>query len=1259
MKKYYNKGICMFLLLSVLTLHIENVYAVVSSFNSNTTNNQVLNNNTEEKIVDKSSKESGEYEIRNNPEGIENHKVSRSTFESDSEAGAYHDFSPPSSPGGGVYLMHSFLDSNADTVVKKVIETYLIQKLTIGNDETLGANKGDSMVIKISSKQLHHYFIPIANNPATPYVSIYGYVEIGSLSASSISSSLDIKTNKVNDGFEIEVTRMAEETKDSYDVEIDCDFIYPYYTSAYYTTGAGYQWSAWKEQPSSKLSSQKHSVSIKAEPKVEELTAVAIPQEVDLEIEDKALSSKTLVKDVKFGSKVLSESDYTVSMIEVPNLVTVGEKKAKVKITYGNEKLELDIPIKVNWGNTIHLKGGNYNSVLAISIPSSANPKLVLNKGIDSGSGNVHNSIKGKYMEISHLRDSYQGFTPISTVTIDGDADRSSSSEDAKALSTYEFYTKDVLKISHVELKKLPEMLDLYIDSQKTIPNTDKHMLNDDLYLARKGKQFRVLNFNHLESKKSEIPINSDKEYLDTHIEEFIDKKGFDNINLKFKSYPETSTPGIKKASIIARELVEGTSYIEKTYSVSLEVKPTIEAETIPQEVSIGADISKLNLKSFLKNVRINGTAVSSDDYDIEIVSNIETNLKGMKNLILKIIDKNSGAKSDELTVPITVDLYNAFLFKGVDSQTTLSLSIINEDNELSLVANRYNNTDEKNEMINPNFNTDKEYFSIKIMEDVPDNLEFYSGFSPTKVFTFKGGDINSEAYKKFSKMKVKEGDLIRVYHYQGENNGGNSLLTLYKKGKQSLIDQDMFTTGYYQFTKEGFVPVNVTRLSAYEQNVKLGTSKAELDKLMPNIIDDKGKENITAGGYTTYPNTGLVGIQNGGVRVYEKLISGNRVKYYYTVPFNIEIGNTLQLNGANLMDVFGLSILNENNKLSLVPSQLSLSKEETAINKNFVGKTYYETKLFSIEDNLVNITKNDAYYSQSWLGEDSSKDAYNKFKQQDVKEGNILYVYHAEGDYESNINKKQMIERYSSSQLQSEKSDKENYYEITKSGYNPLHFNHLGINNSIIPIYSTKSYLDEHIEDYIDLKGYDNVSVKEFSQYPNTRSSGSQTGKIVVEELLSTGKKVQYEYEVTFTIQEGELTLSAPKILDFQDFSKSKIEQLIQRKKSENLELSVKDSRGEGKQGGWRLTAQVNQSEALAPYLIFRNSNTEYQYLNQGAVEIYSQSKQEEPTEPLNVEVSGKWTEDTGILLKVPSKNNLSSEKYTSTITWNLVEGP
>lgn len=249
----------------------------------------------------------------------------------------------------------------------------------------------------------------------------------------------------------------------------------------------------------------------------------------------------------------------------------------------------------------------------------------------------------------------------------------------------------------------------------------------------------------------------------------------------------------------------------------------------------------------------------------------------------------------------------------------------------------------------------------------------------------------------------------------------------------------------------------------------------------------------------------------------------------------------------------------------------------------------------------------------------------------------------------------------YENEQKQAYNDDKKSvYYEITTSGYRPLHFNQLTPKVGNIPIYSTKQYMDEHVTDYIDLKNYSNISVKGFSEYPTTISSGEKKAKILVEEALTTGKKVQYEYEVTINVQPGSLTYTVPKTLTFKEFIKSKSEQIVQRKYSGNLGLSIKDSRGSNVQGNWKLTAKVaSNSDTISPYMIYRNEKGIDSYLNGSAVPIYTQEKQINATEPLDVEVSGKWKSTDGILLKVPSKNNLASKEYSTTITWNLVEGP
>lgn len=326
-------------------------------------------------------------------------------------------------------------------------------------------------------------------------------------------------------------------------------------------------------------------------------------------------------------------------------------------------------------------------------------------------------------------------------------------------------------------------------------------------------------------------------------------------------------------------------------------------------------------------------------------------------------------------------------------------------------------------------------------------------------------------------------------------------------------------------------------------------------------------------------------------------------------------------------------------------------------IHENFSNEPYYMFNWFDLS------SKQSIKMDENNNGEKFIKANGNDLKKDKLKEWGVNQIQNVNyGD----IVRAWVVEPsknwlYENGQKQTYNDDKKAvYYEITSSGYSPLHFNQLTSKSGSVAIYSTHEYLNQHISDYIDLKGYKNITVKGFSEYPNTKVSGPQKAKIIIEETLTTGKKVEYEYEVTLNVESGDLSYSVPNTLTFKEFSKSRDEQIVQRKYSGNLGLMVKDTRGANSQGNWKLMAKVkNDLDSLAPYLVYRDKNQIDSYLNGNSVLIYSQEKQTDANGPLEVEVSSEWSNNTGILLKIPSKNNLSSQKYSTTITWNLVEGP
>lgn len=563
----------------------------------------------------------------------------------------------------------------------------------------------------------------------------------------------------------------------------------------------------------------------------------------------------------------------------------------------------------------------------------------------------------------------------------------------------------------------------------------------------------------------------------------------------------------------------------------------------------------------------------------------------------------------------------------------------------------------------------------IKVGNSRPSNLNnestnaiFYQNIDPNLNYEVeKGNKITISSIGENSLLSYNMADCKVIWYIDGQ-------LSQYV-GTEINVNSESLTKGMHTFRpvisykgkeeKSFFdginvnVKVKVKKLTAeaVPQEISLGSRilNSDYSNYVKNV--KFGDQSLTKNEYTiTVHNsapTDTIGDKVAQVRIdYDKEYK----TLLLDVPVKVVWGNTIGSNNIIYATStgFSLSLLTEKNPN--IVATLGDGKNKTNWINDYRSGTYITTKLYK-DSQLLNSENTNPYIDLAISGRDSANSAMNKWGNLKNKNG-ISYGDVLQYDVLTNWGDNKWVMRDENQKFES-LGKQSIYYEITREGYRTLYLNQLVTKTANVPIYSTKDYLDAHINDYIDLKGYSNISVKEFSQYPNTNASGQQKGKIVVEEMLKTGKNVQYEYEVTFIIGEGELTYKVPEILTFKEFSKEKSEQIIPRMNPGNLGISVKDNRGEGKQGNWRLMAQVKQTEELMDYLVFRDSSSQDKYLNQGATEIYFQKKQNNPKEPLEVEVSGEWSKNNGILLKVPSKNNLSSKQYTSTIIWNLVEGP
>lgn len=422
-------------------------------------------------------------------------------------------------------------------------------------------------------------------------------------------------------------------------------------------------------------------------------------------------------------------------------------------------------------------------------------------------------------------------------------------------------------------------------------------------------------------------------------------------------------------------------------------------------------------------------------------------------------------------------------------------------------------------------------------------------------------------------------------------------------------------------------------------------------------IKDTKiGSESVGSDAYTLkvkkLPDSNTVGKKEIIITITRKL---NGVENDIKVPIEINWGNSLKLNGNDLQTIMALTTHKSGSGYSVIATRAQADKNNELIQPQ-VQNEYVKIGLAHTESKPLTDLK--PYYETSLKGIDKIETAYSKFVRQEAEVGDIVKVTHEELTTGPNF-----IGRFNEDNWNPPSGylNKEAYFEISKDGqFLDVHVNQLKAKKGILPIFSDNQYLDQHIKEYVDLRGYSNIEVKKFSAYPKTNKTGETSGKIVVEETLKSGKKVQWEYEVPFTVLEGSLDLSVPKTLTFKEFSPSKSEQTIQRKFTGDLGLTIKDSRGNEKQGGWHLTAKIQKkTTGIAPYMVFSKKGESDKSLMDAAL-VYSQPKQGDVSEPLEVKVTTLWGNDEGILLKIPPKSKLESNKtYSETINWNLVEGP
>ncbi|MGX1461718.1 hypothetical protein ACUXG3_006124 [Bacillus thuringiensis] len=332
--------------------------------------------------------------------------------------------------------------------------------------------------------------------------------------------------------------------------------------------------------------------------------------------------------------------------------------------------------------------------------------------------------------------------------------------------------------------------------------------------------------------------------------------------------------------------LLVGGKELDKNIFPEIQVvvgKQTLTAEAEPQDVSLGGEISSQHAQKMVKNVRVGDKLLQPDEYEVEVISQPDTNLIGNKKTKVQVKTKDNKIESKILEVPTQVVWGETINLLGSYSSNVMGLTLHTQlDGTIKMTSSR-GGSKGSGSRIHPEYKSEyigADLFSVSNRISGRDNLERYYNFSIT------GQEKNDNAYKNFKPQIVKSGDVIQIRHKQMLSYP--DLATLHHENKSTHIGKGRINNvAFFEITSSGYKQLYFNQLTPRKVTVKNGATKEELNQKLQESIDLKGHKDITIDRFKDkLPNTTKDGEQKIDVVVSETLQSGKKVEYTYMVPF-------------------------------------------------------------------------------------------------------------------------------------------------------------------------------------------------------------------------------------------------------------------------------------------------------------------------------------------------------------------------------------
>ncbi len=358
--------------------------------------------------------------------------------------------------------------------------------------------------------------------------------------------------------------------------------------------------------------------------------------------------------------------------------------------------------------------------------------------------------------------------------------------------------------------------------------------------------------------------------------------------------------------------------------------------------------------------------------------------------------------------------------------------------------------------------------------------------------------------------------------------------------------------------------------------------------------------------------------------------------------------GNAIILRGYEKYyhdrDAAGAFALLNNNSSPIVVSTSGGSEDNEEIHSYFGGQNYVELAQYSMKNiATLDISKtNNEKINIKGDGDTLKQDFLDKWgtnRVLSVNYGDVIKAKEAEGKIGYSQDSTYIgLSKY--------KNPKEIFFEVTQNGFSPLSVNQLIPKKMTVAYGSKNTEIDSELKKTIDTDGNSDITVEKFSQYPDTTKVGNQIAKVLVsEKLTTTGKKVEYEYEIPVTV-EGSLELSVPDSVNFGEYELGRSTEL--EWPASDKKIIISDTRNTP---GWQLTVKIiNSTNVGFPSKVYWKNlkNNNYRGL------LSKQNPLASRTSEGVLNLTNLFDENEGIYIDYSAETSLRED--SATFEWTLL---